>query len=294
MKIVSYNIQYSKGLDGAFDLGRVAKAVGDADIICLQEVVRNLPGVPDADQPARLSQLLPQYYIAFGAALDIDGGSSIVDGRAVSKRIEFGNMILSRWPIISTRNFILPGSGLYEDSDMQNCALEAVVDTPDGLLRVYSTHLNYRRSSVRAQQLEWLVPKTFAIASEGLGVSGQAIDASVGGEDWDGITMPPSPQDFVVCGDFNLTPKCREYETIVGEEDYFYGRRVSHDRWVDSWVRAGHDESNSSTWADSQNQNPLRLDYGFVSPSLVSKVKRAWIDQECVASDHKPYWFELT
>ena len=46
MKITSYNIQYGKGKDGRFDLARIADAVRDADIIGLQEVTRNLPGVP--------------------------------------------------------------------------------------------------------------------------------------------------------------------------------------------------------------------------------------------------------
>ena len=38
MRFVTYNIQYSKGRDGRFDLGRIADAVRAADVICLQEV----------------------------------------------------------------------------------------------------------------------------------------------------------------------------------------------------------------------------------------------------------------
>ena len=38
MKIISYNIQYGKGMDGEFDLVRTCKRIRAADIICLQEV----------------------------------------------------------------------------------------------------------------------------------------------------------------------------------------------------------------------------------------------------------------
>lgn len=292
MKFLSYNIQYSKGLDNVFDLSRTADVMRDADIIGLQEVARNLPGVPDADQPAALSELLPEYYCAFGTGMDFNAGSSIKNGRAVSKRLHFGNMILSRWPILSTRNFTLPWSGLVEDQDMQNMALEAVVEAPNGLLRVYSTHLNYRRATMRRKQLEWLVPKSFAITKEGLGVSGKGFGAELG-ENWDGFDIPPTPESFVVMGDFNLTPDCAEYSTIAGESDFFYGRRVTSDHWVDTWTRAGNDNNGAVSWIDASTGEGIKLDYGFVSPDLASKVVSASIDNDCIASDHKPYWFEL-
>ena len=38
MRVISYNIQYGKGMDGRFDLERSCAAVRGADIICLQEV----------------------------------------------------------------------------------------------------------------------------------------------------------------------------------------------------------------------------------------------------------------
>ena len=40
MKLVTYNIRFGLGLDQQIDLGRIAGAVQDADIIALQEVER--------------------------------------------------------------------------------------------------------------------------------------------------------------------------------------------------------------------------------------------------------------
>ena len=286
MKFVSYNIQYSKGKDGKHDLERIAESVRGADIIGLQEVTRNFPDVPDADQPARLAEFFPDYYWNYGSPIDIDTGSSITDGKATSHRLEFGCMVLSRWPIASRRLLLLPRVGSVENFDTQNGALEAVINHPNGAIRVYVTHINHLRSATRLKQLEWLVPKLFAVTHEG---------ACLSGDQWHGIKVPPPPESFVVLGDFNLAPDSEEYDLIVGKPDYYYGRVVTNEHWVDTWTRAGHNEDNSHTWFDEADdfQTGLRLDYGFVSPDLAAKVVSARIDQKNPASDHQPYWFEL-
>ena len=286
MKLVTYNIQYSKGKDGAFDLERIVDAVRGADIIGLQEVTRNMPDVPDADQPARIAELLPDYYWTYASPIDVDLGSQIINGRAVSKRLEFGNMLLSRWPISSKRALILPRTGSVDNFDMQNGVLEAFIAAPGGSIRIYVTHLHHLRSQARHKQLEWLVPKLFAITSEGGCMSGTA---------WNGFPIPATPKSFIILGDFNLTPTCEEYDLIVGKPDYYYGRLATNDHWVDSWTRCGNDEQNSITWYDEEDdfKSGRRLDYGFVSPDLANKIKSVRIDQACAASDHQPYWLEM-
>ena len=134
--------------------------------------------------------------------------------------------------------------------------------------------------------LDWLVPKLFAVTSEG---------ACLSGDQWKGIKIPVTPKSFVVLGDFNLAPDSEEYDRIVGKSDHYHGRVVTNDHWVDTWTRAGHNEDNSETWFDEEDgfKTGLRLDYGFVSPDLATKTTSARIDQENPASDHQPYWFEL-
>ena len=49
MKLLSWNIQWARGLDGRVDPGRVTDTIhrlGDFDVICLQEVAVNFPGLP--------------------------------------------------------------------------------------------------------------------------------------------------------------------------------------------------------------------------------------------------------
>ncbi len=289
MRIASFNIQYGKGKDGRYDLARIAEAVRGADLIGLQEVTRNLPGVPpaEAQQPERLAALLPEYFWVYAAPLDLDAGSVLEEGRAVSHRCQFGNMLLSRWPIRSTRHLLLPRARSFDRADQQNGVLEGIVAAPGGDVRIYVTHLNYLRSQQRRAQLDWLLPALHAVEAEG---------ASVTGTSWDGLAEAPVPRDFVILGDFNLTPTQAEYDRIVGEADYFYGRQRSGGFLVDSWVAAGHREDEGLTWFDEAKDFKvgLRLDYIFVTPALAPRVKRAWIDQQNPASDHQPVWCELS
>ena len=59
MKLVTYNIQYAKGRDGRFDLGRIARAVDGADVIALQEVERHWPRSGMADHRRRSARCCP-------------------------------------------------------------------------------------------------------------------------------------------------------------------------------------------------------------------------------------------
>ena len=103
------------------------------------------------------------------------------------------------------------------------------------------------------------------------------------------------PESCVVMGDCNFTPRSREYNRVVGEEDYFYGRVPLSHHLVDSWTRSGHDQDQGATWHDLEEEKsaPLRLDYGFISPDLADNVQTARIDEDATGSDHQPYWFEL-
>ena len=289
MKIVSYNIQYSRGKDGQYDLQRMVDSLRGADLIGLQEVTRNFPGVPPAlaQQPEQIAALLPEYFWVYAPALDLDAGSSLVDGRAVSRRTQFGNMLLSRWPIRSTRSLLLPRARTFDRADPQNGVLEGIVATPGRDMRVYVTHLNYLRSQQRRVQLDWMLPALHAVPEQGA--------SSTGTSNWSGLPGVDVPQEFVLMGDFNLTPQQAEYARIVGDADYFYGRQRVAGFLVDGWVAAGHREDEGLPWFDEATQfrSGLRLDYIFVTPGLAPQVKAARIDADNPASDHQPVWLEL-
>jgi endonuclease/exonuclease/phosphatase family metal-dependent hydrolase len=287
MKFVTYNIQYSKGKDGRYELERIADAVRGADVIALQEVVRHWPDSDIADHPARLGELLSDFYWVYGPPTDIDCSEPGPDGAIINRRRQFGNMLLARWPIITSRLLLLPRFRSYDKYNGQCGALEGVIDAPGGPLRVYSVHLNHLNGAERIAQIEFLREKLVAVPREGATWSGPLFGS---GE------MPPAlSEDFVVMGDCNLPPGSPEYRCAVGEADYFYGAVLLGHHWADSWVQAGHDEADGITWYDEADgfKSGNRLDYGFVSPGLAKKVTAAHIDNEAPGSDHQPYWFEL-
>ena len=286
MKIVSYNIQFSLGKDGAHDIKRVVDAVCDADVIALQAVTRHMASVPDFDQPARIAELLPDYFWVYGAPVDMAAGLQGKKPVSDNRRFQFGNMLLARWPILTSRLLLLPRTRTFDKYNPQNGALEAIVDIPGGPLRFYCVHLNHLNGKERTMQLDFLMPKMLEVPVDG---------ATVTGGGWNTIPDVPIPDDYVMLGDHNLTPDSPEYTRIVGEADYFYGSRISARYLVDSWVQAGHPRDDGVTWYDSNNDwaPSTRIDFVFVSPAIAGDVKLAWIDDEAKGSDHQPVWTEL-
>jgi endonuclease/exonuclease/phosphatase family metal-dependent hydrolase len=155
MKLVSYNIQYGKGKDGRFDLSRITAALQGADVIALQEVERHWPRSGDQDQPAEIARLLGgAYHGVYGPGFDVDANGSTPGAR----RRQFGNMVLSRWPILSSRHHLLPKMGLTRQFSLQRSVIEAVIAPPGTApLRVHSLHLSHVGDGDRAAQVERLL-----------------------------------------------------------------------------------------------------------------------------------------
>lgn len=294
MQIVTYNIQYSLGKDERYDLGRVVDAIRGADVIALQEVERFFPRTGMSDQPAEIAALLPDYYLAYGPGTDLDASETGGQGRVANRRRQFGNMLLSRWPILSIRNHLMPYVGTTSHCNAQAAALEGVVEASGRTLRIYSLHLSHQSQRERLAQVDWLLDLNRRVWLEG-GVwsdGSQRLDP-----DWQVEPPPPMPFDGIYLGDFNFDPADSEYDRIVGPLDPDYGRVHYRDLLIDAWVAAGNGERDGITYPAnerySNSETGWRLDYCFVTPTLESTVRQAWIDDEAQGSDHQPVWFEF-
>ncbi|NKL58197.1 endonuclease/exonuclease/phosphatase family protein, partial [Rhizobium leguminosarum] len=195
MNFASYNIQYGFGLDGRYDLARIARSLEGADVIALQEVTRGFSRNGFADMAADIAAFFPDYFWVYGPACDMhveadEGGLQPVRGT----RFQFGNMVLSRWPIVSTRTLLLPRSRTIGKINLQRGATEAVIDAPGGAIRVYSVHLDHVSADERIRQLEFLNAHINAFVQEG--------GSLTGGDEFD-LPEPPLPEDYVIMGDFN-------------------------------------------------------------------------------------------
>lgn len=131
VRVLSYNIHHAEGVDGKLDLERIANVIRDAkpDLIALQEVDRNTKRTNNADQAQQLAELTGMHY-CFGPNIDLQGG-------------QYGNAVLSRWPIVQYKNHLLPCLNNGE----QRGVIDAVVDSPHGPIRLLATHLDHRSDS---------------------------------------------------------------------------------------------------------------------------------------------------
>src|SRR3954469_16664821 len=99
MKLMTWNVQWCRGVDGRVDPARIvaeARRIADFDVLCLQEIADNFPdpelgGSSGEDQFAVLAELLPGYAAVPAVAVDQPGRNGA--------RRRFGNMILSRLPV---------------------------------------------------------------------------------------------------------------------------------------------------------------------------------------------------
>ncbi|MER8488977.1 endonuclease/exonuclease/phosphatase family protein [Mesorhizobium australicum] len=286
MKLVSYNIQYGFGSDGRYDLSRTARLVAGADIIALQEVERHWQRSDFDDQPELLSQLLPGYHWVYGPAFDMDA-SELRDGRLVSRRRQFGTMVMSKLPIVWSRLHALPMRRTLRPLNTRNAALECMIRTPAGPVRVLSLHLAHIAAEERLEQIDYLMTEHRRAPSEGGPWSGADDEPS---RNWThGEVEPENPLATIWMGDFNMESGSAEYRRIVGGTPYHRGAA-----YLDGFVDAA--SVASEPVADFHTHEKIidgrlakrRLDHCFVGGMLAGRVRSVGSDIGEVASDHFP------
>ncbi|MFI7006201.1 endonuclease/exonuclease/phosphatase family protein [Streptomyces sp. NPDC050145] len=144
--VLTFNIHHGADPADALDLARTAKVIADsgADVIGLQEVDRHWSGRSDfADQAQWLADRL-DLHVTYGANLDED------PAEPGDPRRQYGTAILSRFPILSAHNTLLPRSATGE----QRGLLEADVMVRGTTLRFLNTHLEHTSQAERLSQVK--------------------------------------------------------------------------------------------------------------------------------------------
>jgi endonuclease/exonuclease/phosphatase family metal-dependent hydrolase len=278
MQIISYNIQFGRGMDRKNDLKRICESIYGADIICLQEVEVGWQRSGDVDQPKAISKILPEYYTVFGSSFDVDNSVKDDNGIVVNRRRQHGDMILSRWPILSSRTFNLSKTHYADKFNMQTGFVEAVIKTENIALRVYNYHAGYLQVEERLDQVKQLV-NTYQLSPAEQGAwSGKS---NIDGEDWSNQKqIPEMPNTAIVCGDFNCPPGSPEYQYLIDNSDL-----------NDCWQLTDPNNLNTSTLKHGLTEDIQisgKIDHIFVSDNLVDRVQHVTIDHGAEGSDHKP------
>ncbi len=281
IRILTWNIQYGLGTDGLIDLARtarVARAMGDPDVLCFQEVAVAFPELDKgngADQAAYLAEMFPAHEAAFRPALDLRAKTG-------ARRRRFGNMILSRLPLLSVASHVLPRPADSSVIHMSRQALEATVETPFGTVRIVTTHLEYHSPVQRAAQVERLrdlhAEWTAAVRSPPRPGTG---------------TYEPEPAmaGTILCGDFNFPPEDRSYARLQAPFD--------HDcpSFRDAWTIAHPDKAHAPTCGIHDRaqwpEGPHARDFFFVSSEIIDRIEAVTVDTHTHASDHQPVLLTL-
>jgi endonuclease/exonuclease/phosphatase family metal-dependent hydrolase len=292
MKFVSYNIQYGFGADGRYDLERAAKVIADADVIALQEVERNWQRSGNDDQPDLLSRLLRHHHWVYGPAFDMDASTTAADGKVTNRRRQFGTMLLSRLPILWSRLHLLPMRKVVWPLNTQNAALEGLIRTPAGAVRIFSIHLSHIGVEERLEQIAFLKALHRRVPFEGGPWSGVDDEPSRG---WaHGEAEPEAPLAAIWMGDFNSEPGSAEYLAITGVNPY-HPSAAYLDGFVDAAVAARETASAGHTHVrvHQGKEQTRRLDYCFVGSMLAGRVRSVSVDTGCTASDHFPVTIDI-
>ncbi|HKA94152.1 MAG TPA: endonuclease/exonuclease/phosphatase family protein [Acidimicrobiia bacterium] len=192
----------------------------DADVIGLQEVWDIRDGLGQSETLGE--KLGYQHVFASG----FDAGDA-----------QFGNAILSRWPIVASERRPLPSTPTTQEFRF---VLRTEVEGPRGRFDFYTTHLNWRydESAVRQAQVRALA-EFVAESSD--------------------RTFPP-----IVCGDFNADPDSDEIRMLNGRAAVPVPRLVFMDAWDAAGEGPGYTWSNDNAFAARDLEPDRRIDYVFV------------------------------
>lgn len=113
----SFNIEYGRDVEGALKVIQENRELSEADFLLLQEM--------DAEGTRRVAEAMGMAWVYYPA--------TVRDGR------DFGNAILSRWPIEEDAKVLLPHESIFGNT--RRTATAATVRVGGIRVRVYSVHL---------------------------------------------------------------------------------------------------------------------------------------------------------
>jgi endonuclease/exonuclease/phosphatase family metal-dependent hydrolase len=128
LRVMTYNIRHARGMDDEVDVARIAAVINEAkaDLVALQEVDRGVERTGRRDLPAELAQCT--------------GMAALFEPNILFEGGDYGNAILTRWPILQNKNELLPAVGGGE----RKGAFQLVVDFAGTELLFVNTHLDHR------------------------------------------------------------------------------------------------------------------------------------------------------
>lgn len=176
VRVMTYNVHGCRGTDGRFSHQRIADVIAEQapDIVALQELDVRRARSGHVDQAEQIAQ-------------DLDMSVQFFPAMRVMEE-QYGDAILSRWPLQLKRAGGLPGLRLLPRLEPRG-ALWTEVDLDGARLQMFNTHLGLLRRERNAQVSMLL------------------------GADW--IEHQACRGPIVMAGDFNFISNSRSYRRIT-------------------------------------------------------------------------------
>ncbi len=277
MNLITWNIQRGRGPQGKCSIARTVadlQAMGDFDVMCLQEVsagYTDLPGCDGSNQFIELAQRLPDYAPVAALASDTLGEGG-------TRRL-FGSMILSRYPVLQVFRHSLPWPMDSAVMSMQRVALELTLDTPLGILGVTTTHLEYFSPMQRGAQIERLRE----LHREAAQHAGKPRKAGAADGPFCGT---PRGGASILAGDWNFVPGSTEYYQL--QAPFEDGTSAYRDAWQLLHGGRTHQATVCRHAKPERPADPVTLDLIFVSDELAGKVADVRVQTNDFGPDHQP------
>jgi endonuclease/exonuclease/phosphatase family metal-dependent hydrolase len=249
VRVVTYNIHHGEGVDGKFDLKRIANLLlaVEPHVVALQEVDQGTRRASGVDQPAELAKLTGMK-VVFGRNIDFEGGG-------------YGTAVLTKLPVresesVKLKSFYPPTPTNAEQRGVQ--VLELGEKDGPGLLFL-CTHLDYREPDEERMH------------------SAQTINE---------LVAKRGDELAILAGDLNAVPGSRPMEEfrkewkVVGEGG---GGKAEGGGQEDDTPRA------AAPLLSFPAERPEKwIDYVLVRPAEKWEVVEVRVIEESVASDHRP------
>jgi len=251
--------------------------MADFDVLCLQEVARSYPdlaGSSGENQYETLAGLFSDYTVVKGVATDVFASQG--------DRREFGNVIVTRLPILQAFRRLLPWPADPSVPSMQRSAVEVVLDLPSSPLRVTTTHLEYYSAKQRAAQVEALRE----LQREAAGHAAAPVPAREGP-----FRTMPRPASGILTADFNFPPDDALHRHL--QSPLAPGVPAYRDAWQLRHPGKPHAPTIGVHDKEQWPGPPLAFDFIFVTEDLAHRVEDVVVNGQTDASDHQPVLLEL-
>lgn len=284
LKLITWNIRWGRGVDNIVDLERTVRHLhqfSGFDILCLQEVASGYrhPELKYADGANQFEALAAR----FSACTPVCGYAveQPAPGGAAKR---FGNMLLSRFPVLQTYRHRLPQPVSPEEKSMPRMALETLIQTPAGILCVITTHLEYDSAGHRIAQIDYLR----GICRDAWLHTLSAPCPAAGGP----FAPYPPITGVILAGDFNFPENAAEKRRLLAPFE-----QTGIPPLADAWEIGHPNRKHAPTmgYFDSKRWpgGPFVSDYIFISRNLAARVRDMRVEKTSAASDHQALLLEL-